>query len=72
MLQPSLNLYALAWGFALRMRVSVKGMTVSLRELGDGRATKINELDYTGSGTVATTPMGSQSYQVYVVSDVRG
>lgn len=36
------------------------------------RATRINELDYTGSGTQATTPMGSQTYQVYVVSDVRG
>src|SRR5262252_4911078 len=36
------------------------------------RAIKINELDYTGSGTQVTTNLGSQTYQVFVVSDVRG
>jgi hypothetical protein len=36
------------------------------------RPIKINELDWTGSGTLATTPLGSQTYQVRVFSDVRG
>ena len=43
-----------------------------LEKARSSRATKINELDYTGSGTLATTTMGSQTYQVFVVSDVRG
>lgn len=33
---------------------------------------RINELDWTGSGTLVTTNMGSQTLQVRVVSDVRG
>ena len=33
---------------------------------------KINELDWTGSGTLVTTNMASETFQVRVVSDVRG
>ena len=33
---------------------------------------RINELDWTGSGTLATTSMGSETFQVRVISDVRG
>jgi hypothetical protein len=33
---------------------------------------RINELDWTGSGTLATTNMGSETFQVRVVSDVHG
>ena len=36
------------------------------------RPIRLDELDYAGSGTQATTPMSPQTYQVYVVSDVRG
>jgi len=36
------------------------------------RAIRLQELDYTGSGTQVTTNLGSQTYQVYVVTDVRG
>src|SRR6516225_4118164 len=36
------------------------------------RPIKINELDWTGSGTLVTTTFGSQTYQVRIVSDVRG
>jgi hypothetical protein len=33
---------------------------------------KINELDWTGSGTLATTNMGPFTVQIRVVSDIRG
>jgi hypothetical protein len=33
---------------------------------------RINELDWTGSGALVTTNMGSETFQVRVVSDVRG
>jgi hypothetical protein len=33
---------------------------------------KISELDWTGSGTLTTTNMGTETFQVRVVSDVRG
>jgi hypothetical protein len=36
------------------------------------RPIRIQELDYTGSGTQVTTTLLSQTYQVRVVSDVRG
>jgi hypothetical protein len=36
------------------------------------RPVKIQELDYTGSGTLATTNLLPQAYQVRVASDVRG
>jgi hypothetical protein len=36
------------------------------------RPIRLQELDYTGSGTLVTTNVGSQIYQVRVVSDVRG
>ncbi|MGC2079118.1 MAG: hypothetical protein WA728_24450 [Xanthobacteraceae bacterium] len=39
---------------------------------GSSLPIKINELDWTGSGTLTTTNMGSQTVQVRVVSDVRG
>jgi hypothetical protein len=36
------------------------------------RPIKLQELDYTGSGTQVTTNLAAQTYQVRVVSDVRG
>ena len=35
------------------------------------RSIRLLELDYSGSGTQATTPVGTQTYQVRIVSDVR-
>jgi hypothetical protein len=36
------------------------------------RPVKLQDLDYTGSGTLATTNLLPQTYQVRIVSDVRG
>ena len=36
------------------------------------RPITILQLDYAGSGTQATTPVGAQTYQVRIASDVRG
>ena len=36
------------------------------------RPIKLQELDYTGSGTQVTTTLTAQTYQVRVFSDVRG
>jgi hypothetical protein len=36
------------------------------------RAVRLQELDYTGSGTQVTTTLGSQTYQVFIISDCRG
>src|SRR5262249_8455098 len=41
-------------------------------KMRSGRAARLLELDYTGSGTVATTNLGPQTLQVRVASDVRG